>query len=261
MSRWDARQQALLAALGLGSDWGGPPEEAAPVAAPPQAPAVPPAPRGAKAEPLTTASGSALGPEAAPTEAWRDLDSLHQAVRECRRCGLCEGRRQAVPGVGNARAHWMVVGEGPGEQEDLQGEPFVGPSGQLLDAMLGALGLFRRAGDASRQVFIANSVKCRPPGNRNPTSDELRACAPFLQGQLALIKPRIVLALGRFAVQAVLGSEEPIGRLRGRIHQLLDGTPVVVSYHPAYLLRQPSEKARAWDDLCLAAQAADSRHE
>ncbi|MFN4115326.1 MAG: uracil-DNA glycosylase family protein [Inhella sp.] len=258
MSRWNARQQALLAALGLGNDWGGRPEEAAPIAAAPPAPVLSPAPQVAKAELATTAIVSEPHHETAPTEAWRDLDSLHQAVRECRRCGLCEGRRQAVPGVGNARAHWMVVGEGPGEQEDLQGEPFVGPSGRLLDAMLGALGLSRRAGDANRQVFIANSVKCRPPGNRNPTSDELRACAPFLQGQLALIKPRIVLALGRFAVQAVLGSEEPIGRLRGRIHRLVDGTPLVVSYHPAYLLRQPSEKARAWDDLCMAAQAADS---
>lgn len=252
MSRWDARQQALLGALGLGEDWG---DKQGPTQ--PMKPPVQPAPVEVEAQPVAMANGSAM-PAAAPSLSWQDLDSLHQAVRECRRCGLCEGRRQAVPGLGHAQAPWMVVGEAPGEQEDLRGEPFVGPSGQLLDAMLGALGLSRHPGEAGRQVFIANSVKCRPPGNRNPTADELRACAPFLQGQLTLIKPRIVLAMGRFAVQAVLGSEEPIGRLRGKVHRLLDGTPVVVSYHPAYLLRQPTEKAKAWEDLCLAARALGS---
>jgi len=187
------------------------------------------------------------------------LDAVHAAVRSCRACGLCDTRKQAVPGVGHAHAHWMVVGEGPGEQEDVQGEPFVGASGALLDAMLATLGLERNPGPPSRQVFIANAVKCRPPGNRTPSADELAACRPFLQQQLALVRPRMVLALGRVAAQSLLGSEAPVGRLRGKVHQLHDGTPVVVSYHPAYLLRQPWEKARAWEDLCLAASHLDSK--
>lgn len=257
MSRWDARQQALLAALGLGDRWGG--EISAPPTPEPE-PASSDQPLAlAPVAPVPVAVESA--PRGLPNAArsWSDLESLHQAVRDCRACGLCNGRRQAVPGIGHPGARWMVVGEGPGEQEDLRGEPFVGPSGQLLDAMLAAVGRSRLPGDAEQQVYIANSVKCRPPGNRNPSSEELQACAPFLQGQLALIKPRIVLALGRFAVQALLGSEAPIGRLRGQVHRLADGTPVVVSYHPAYLLRQPQEKARAWEDLCLAAAAAEGR--
>lgn len=151
----------------------------------------------------------------------------------------------------------MVVGEAPGEQEDLLGEPFVGPSGRLLDAMLAAVGRTRQPANEERQVFIANTLKCRPPGNRSPSSDELKACAPYLDRQLALVRPRVVLALGRFAAQSVLGREEPIGRLRGTVHALRDGTPVVVSYHPSYLLRQPLEKAKAWADLCLAAEVDD----
>ena len=156
-------------------------------------------------------------------------------------------------GVGHQHAHFMVVGEAPGEQEDLKGEPFVGAAGQLLDAMLRALGLSRAEGPPERQVFIANTLKCRPPGNRNPAAEELAACEPFLQRQIALVQPKVLLAMGRFAVQALLRSDEPVGRLRARVHRY-QGVPLVVTYHPAYLLRNPADKARAWDDLCLAAE-------
>jgi len=181
-----------------------------------------------------------------------DWPALRDAVAACQACSLCESRTQTVFGVGHERAHWMIVGEAPGEQEDKAGEPFVGPAGQLLDNMLKAVGLGRQPGEASTQVFIANTLKCRPPRNRNPAPDELAQCAPFLQRQVALVQPRIILAMGRFAIQQLLGTDEPVGRLRGRLHQY-QGVPVVVSYHPAYLLRQPSEKAKAWEDLCLAA--------
>jgi DNA polymerase len=189
-------------------------------------------------------------------------DALREAVVACTACGLCKGRRQAVFGVGNRRAHWMIVGEAPGEQEDIQGEPFVGKSGQLLDNMLRAIGLGRADppgidadAAAARQVYIANTIKCRPPGNRNPEPDELARCEPFLIRQLQLVQPRIIVAMGRFAVQSLLRSTEPIGRLRGRVHHY-QGVPLIVTYHPAYLLRNPEEKAKAWDDLCLARATA-----
>lgn len=188
----------------------------------------------------------------APAVAQLDWPALQAAVAGCRACGLCESRHQPVFGIGHPRAHCMVVGEAPGEQEDLAGEPFVGPSGQLLDRMLAALGLTRAAADPARQVYIANALKCRPPRNRNPSADELATCQPFLARQVALVQPRVILAMGRFAVQSLLGSDEAIGKLRGRLHQW-HGVPLVVTYHPAYLLRQPADKARAWDDLCLAA--------
>ena len=233
----------------------------APVAAPPAAIAAmadPPGPRPGPAmarvpaaSPMPTlvpAAASAAGPV---TEL--DWPALRQAVSECTACGLCQGRTQTVFGVGHPRAHWMVVGEAPGEQEDRQGEPFVGKSGQLLDNMLRALQLTRAEGPPERQVFIANTLKCRPPGNRNPTPQELARCEPFLIRQVALVQPRIILAMGRFAVQSLLRSTEAIGKLRGRVHQY-QGVPLIVTYHPAYLLRNPEEKARAWDDLCLAAE-------
>jgi len=188
-----------------------------------------------------------------------DWDTLREAVAACTACKLCSsGRRQTVFGVGSTTAHWMVVGEAPGEQEDIQGEPFVGKSGQLLDNMLKALGLSRREAtppDPARQVYIANTLKCRPPGNRNPEPDELAQCEPFLVRQIALVKPKIILAMGRFAVQALLRSNEPVGRLRGRVHRY-QGVPLIVTYHPAYLLRNLEDKARAWEDLCLAAETA-----
>jgi DNA polymerase len=151
----------------------------------------------------------------------------------------------------------MIVGEAPGENEDKQGEPFVGAAGRLLDRMLLALGLTRGEADAARQVYIANTLKCRPPRNRNPEPEELARCQPFLLRQVELVQPRVILAMGRFAVQSLLDSTEPIGRLRGRVHTWR-GRPLVVTYHPAYLLRNPPDKAKAWADLCLAAQAADA---
>jgi uracil-DNA glycosylase len=246
---WSPRQSAMLACMGIGhwpAEWSAE-EGVAPGAVATPAPTAPPAP---------AATSAVLPP---PARSWSSLEALHADVRACRACGLCAGRTQAVPGIGHAQAHWMVIGEGPGEQEDAQGEPFVGPSGQLLDAMLSAVGRSRQPGSAQQQVFIANTVKCRPPGNRNPAPEELAACAPFLQGQLALVKPRLVLALGRFAAQSLLQTEAPIGRLRGQAHALPDGTPVVVSYHPSYLLRQPQDKAKAWEDLCLAAEVYEER--
>jgi uracil-DNA glycosylase family 4 len=199
----------------------------------------------------------AAGPVAAPAEsgpvAGLGWAALREVVSGCTACGLCQGRTQTVFGVGHLQAHWMVVGEAPGEQEDRQGEPFVGKSGQLLDNMLRALQLTRAEAPPERQVYIANILKCRPPGNRNPTPQELALCEPFLMRQVALVKPRIILAMGRFAVQSLLHSTEAIGKLRGRVHQY-QGVPLIVTYHPAYLRRNPEEKARAWDDLCLAAE-------
>jgi DNA polymerase len=188
-----------------------------------------------------------------------DWSELREAVASCAACTLCESRRQTVFGVGHPRAHWMIVGEAPGEEEDRCGEPFVGRSGQLLDSMLRAIGLGREAGetpDPAKQVFIANTLKCRPPGNRNPLPDELARCEGFLIRQIQLVQPRIILAMGRFAVQSLLRSSAPIGQLRGRVHRYQD-VPLVVTYHPAYLLRNLSEKARAWDDLCLALDTVD----
>lgn len=220
-------------------------EHDAPMSVPVPAPAV-----GAGAAPLDFA--------ALETVARLDWPALRQAVADCRGCRLCESRKQTVFGVGHTRAHWMIVGEAPGAQEDEQGEPFVGAAGQLLDAMLRALGLERAAeGDPARRVFIANTLKCRPPGNRNPQPDEMQRCEPFLVRQIQLVQPRIILAMGRFAVQALLRTTDPIGRLRGRAH-LYQGVPLVVTYHPAYLLRNLPDKARAWEDLCLAADLMDA---
>jgi uracil-DNA glycosylase family 4 len=175
-----------------------------------------------------------------------DWVALREAVAVCQACKLCRGRTQTVFGVGDLQADWMVVGEAPGENEDLQGEPFVGQAGKLLDNMLKAIGLTRQ-----QKVYIANVLKCRPPGNRNPEPEEVAQCEPFLQRQVELLRPRIILAMGRFAVQSLLQTTEPIGKLRGRLHQY-HGVPLVVTYHPAYLLRNLPDKAKAWADLCLA---------
>jgi uracil-DNA glycosylase len=173
-------------------------------------------------------------------------DALADAVANCRACRLCEGRTRTVFGVGDTQPEWLIVGEAPGENEDLQGEPFVGPAGKLLDNMLKAIGL-----DRGKKVYIANVLKCRPPGNRNPEPEEVAQCEPFLRRQVELLRPRIILAMGRFAAQSLLASTEPIGKLRGRAHEYL-GVPVVVTYHPAYLLRNLPDKAKAWADLCFA---------
>jgi uracil-DNA glycosylase len=185
-----------------------------------------------------------------------DWPALQTTVTNCQACGLCQGRKHTVFGTGDRQARWLVVGEAPGEQEDLQGEPFVGVSGQLLDNMLKAVGL-SRTGTGKQGVFIANVLKCRPPANRNPQPDEVAQCAPYLQRQVALLQPDIILALGRFAAQSLLQATLPnvatlpLGKLRGQVHSY-QGVPVVVSYHPAYLLRAPQDKAKAWADLCLA---------
>ncbi|CAJ48677.1 uracil-DNA glycosylase, partial [Bordetella avium 197N] len=184
-----------------------------------------------------------------------DLARLQQEVLACTACGLCQGRKHAVFGDGAQAARWMVVGEAPGEQEDRRGLPFVGRSGQLLDAMLASVGMSRE-----QDVFIANVIKCRPPGNRNPKPEEIAACSPYLMRQIALLRPERILVLGRFAAQTLLGTDAAISSLRGRQHVLKTEAgreiPVVVSYHPAYLLRSPAEKARAWQDLQLARQIA-----
>jgi DNA polymerase len=243
---WSERQIAMLDEMGI-RVWSAP--ESAPVApAQPQvpSPAAAPIPAAAEASPLRAEPGSR--PTGVETMAW---PALREAVAGCTACKLCTGRKQTVFGVGNERAHWMIVGEAPGEQEDLLGEPFVGKSGQLLDNMLRALGLTRGEAPPEQQVYIANTVKCRPPGNRNPEPAELAQCEPFLIRQIALVQPRVILAMGRFAVQSLLRSDEPIGRLRGRVHQY-QGVPLIVTYHPAYLLRNPEDKSRSWDDICLA---------
>jgi uracil-DNA glycosylase family 4 len=259
---WTDRQQAMLKAMGLRL-WA-PPGEAVPTDAEPIATATPPP--AARLATSAPAAAPTVAPAAAPpadipataidpSVAALDWPALRAAVAGCRGCALCDSRRQTVFGVGHVRAHWMVVGEAPGEQEDREGEPFVGPAGRLLDRMLLALGLTRHEAGPERQVFIANTLKCRPPRNRNPEPEELARCRPFLERQVELVQPRVILAMGRFAVQSLLASDEPVGRLRGRVHAWR-GRPLVVTYHPAYLLRNPADKARAWADLCLAARAA-----
>ena len=176
-----------------------------------------------------------------------DWDELSAAVAGCTKCGLHQGRSQTVFGVGNRDADWMLIGEAPGAEEDRQGEPFVGRAGQLLNAMLAAIGLERSA------VYIANILKCRPPSNRDPKPEEALCCEPYLQRQIALVKPRIILALGRIAAQNLLKTQTPIGRMRGKIYEYERlKIPIVVTYHPAYLLRSPTQKARAWEDLLTA---------
>jgi DNA polymerase len=159
---------------------------------------------------------------------------------------LCRSRRQAVPGVGDAAADWMFVGEAPGAEEDAKGEPFVGQAGRLLDNMLAALGMQRE-----RNVYIANVLKCRPPGNRTPEPGEVDACRPYLDRQIALIRPKLIVALGRSAATTLLAVDATIASLRGRVHRY-QGVPLIVTYHPAYLLRNLPDKAKAWEDLCLA---------
>ncbi len=181
-----------------------------------------------------------------------DWTALEQAVRGCQRCGLHTTRTQTVFGVGNRSAEWMVIGEAPGADEDREGEPFVGRAGQLLTSMLRAIG-FRR-----EQVFIANILKCRPPGNRDPRPEEVACCLPYLKSQIELVNPRLILCVGRIAAQNLLGVDTPIGKLRGQVHHLPDSErPVVVTYHPAYLLRSPGEKRKAWADLVFALQTVE----
>ena len=172
--------------------------------------------------------------------------SLEQAVVECRQCGLCQQRKQAVFGVGDPQADWLFIGEGPGAEEDARGEPFVGQAGKLLDNMLAAIDLAR-----GKKVYIANAVKCRPPGNRTPEAAEMAACRPYLERQIALIKPRIIVLLGKAAVHSILHEDKSLASLRGRRFEYA-GIPVTVTYHPAYLLRNLPDKSKAWEDLLFA---------
>ena len=177
-----------------------------------------------------------------------DWDELRTAVSGCTRCRLHETRTQTVFGVGNPAADWLIIGEAPGAEEDRRGEPFVGRAGRLLDEMLRAIG------EARSSVFIANVLKCRPPNNRDPKPDESAACRSYLERQIELINPRIILAVGRIAAQQLLATDAPVGRMRGKVHRLGD-VPLIVTYHPAYLLRSPTQKRKSWDDLCLAMAA------
>ncbi|MFM2449570.1 MAG: hypothetical protein RIS44_2020 [Pseudomonadota bacterium] len=251
---WPLRQRAMLAEMGtplwFAPEVGATVESTLPALKPPEKSPDEPAP----AVSVSVDAGR-TGASRPPGVATMDWPALRAAVAECRACALCESRTQTVFGVGHLQADWMIVGEAPGEEEDRQGEPFVGRSGQLLDNMLRALGLSRSAGgevaDPAKQVFISNTLKCRPPGSRNPLPHELSECEPYLARQIDLIRPKIILAMGRFAVQSLLRSDEPIGKLRGRVHRF-QGVPLIVTYHPAYLLRNLEDKAKAWDDLCLA---------
>ena len=188
-------------------------------------------------------------PLSAPAYTW---DQLADAVAQCTACKLSATRTQGVLGAGDRTADWLIVGEAPGAEEDAQGEPFVGPAGKLLDAMLASIGLAR--GD---NVYLTNVLKSHPPGNRNPEPDEVAACRPYLLAQIELIQPKLILALGRFAAQNLLDTDDAIGSLRGRVHTF-QGVPLVATYHPAYLLRKPTEKTRAWEDLCLARRTYSS---
>ena len=268
--RWSERQRAMLREMGIPPFW---PVEAEPAAeVPPSVPAAEPVaahaalPESIQAAAPKPAPERARSPVSAPSPApvdhkpraprpdgveAMDWPALRTAVEGCQACALCDSRKQTVFGVGNIEADWMIVGEAPGEEEDRRGEPFVGKAGQLLDRMLDALDLTRAEAPATKQVFIANVLKCRPPANRNPLPTEVAQCEPYLLRQMALVRPKVIVAMGRFAAQSLLKSSDAIGRLRGKVHHV-DGIPVVVTYHPAYLLRNPADKGLVWEDLCLA---------
>ncbi|MGE5154729.1 MAG: uracil-DNA glycosylase [Bdellovibrio bacteriovorus] len=252
-----ARRHAYLRAMGI-TPWvprGDGAAVPAPALAGPTVAAVEPTsevPGGQVAEgpsnaPLTQVRADALDPgDSVASLEWEDLAAT---VAACRACGLCETRTQTVFGVGSRGAQLLVIGEAPGADEDRAGEPFVGRAGQLLNRMLAAIGLERE------QVYIANILKCRPPGNRDPRPDEVLRCLPYLMRQIELIGPRIVLAVGRISAQTLLGTDLPLGRLRGRWLELGSrAIPLRVTYHPAYLLRSPDQKARAWEDLTAVAR-------
>ena len=201
-----------------------------------------------------TAAAAAVGEagrpmgQAIPGDAIAQWDALRTEILSCTRCLLHKTRTQGVVGVGPQRTDWMVIGEAPGAEEDRRGEPFVGRAGHLLDAMLHAIGLNR-----GTNVYIANVLKSRPPGNRDPKPEEVAACLPYLMRQIALLQPRLMLAVGRIAAQNLLNTDMPLGRLRGKVHHFGElNTPLIVTYHPAYLLRTPADKRKAWEDLKFA---------
>ncbi|MGH7523414.1 MAG: uracil-DNA glycosylase [Gemmatimonadales bacterium] len=234
------------------------PVAAAPVleAAPPANSAardVPPAADSRAGWPSVPGRGLVVAPAfAASPSTWRSLDAIADVVRECRKCPLCQTRTHAVPGEGDPRAALMVIGEGPGESEDRSGRPFVGRAGELLDKMLAAIDVPRATS------YIANVVKCRPPKNRVPLPDEREACMPYLARQIELVRPRVLLALGGTAAEALLGVKTSLGQLRSKVHEW-HGIPLVVTYHPAALLRNPNWKRPAWDDVRIVRQLLD-RH-
>jgi DNA polymerase len=251
----DARQAAYLHALGVDvyvpRDVPAPaaipePVEVAPVPLPPTRAARPTRPE-APLEPVVARETSSPPDDASCAEfGW---EALRAAVAACERCELHGTRTQTVFGVGDPQARWMFIGEAPGQDEDRQGEPFVGRAGQLLNAMIRALGLRRE------DVFIANVLKCRPPGNRDPKPSEAASCRRFLDRQIALVNPTLIVAVGRISAQNLLATETPIAKLRGKVHTVGERQwPVIVTYHPAYLLRSPSEKRKAWQDLVHARQ-------
>lgn len=207
-------------------------------------PAAAQAPRASAAQHLPQPVADRVAEAALPSIETMDWATLEAAVAQCERCTLSASRTRTVCGVGHRQARLMLVGEAPGRDEDLQGEPFVGRAGQLLDQMLRAIGLGRDA------VFITNILKCRPPGNRDPMPEEIARCRGYLMRQIALVQPALLLAVGRICAQTLLDTQQPIGRLRGVWHTMPEtGLPVLVTYHPAYLLRQPSEKRKSWEDL------------
>jgi len=233
------RREAILREIGLGPLWKL--RRAAEAAAVPAA--------SAATERLTAPVDTGVMPTVAARSAaiaqmdWRELKA---SVADCRACGLCQARERTVFGIGDANPDWLFVGEGPGAEEDRKGEPFVGQAGRLLDAMLAAIDLDRR-----QKVYIANTVKCRPPGNRTPEPDEIAACWPYLARQIDLLAPKLIVALGKPAAQTLLGREVKIGAERGKLHAH-HGIPLIVTYHPAYLLRNLTDKAKSWEDLCFA---------
>jgi uracil-DNA glycosylase family 4 len=215
----------------------------------PARPALAPAAKPAPTAPASAAA-EAKAPRPALAEVPADWAGLRAVVKDCQACKLCETRTQTVFGVGSDAAPLMIVGEGPGADEDASGEPFVGRAGKLLDEMLKAIGRSRTQADAGKAVFIANVVKCRPPANRDPQPDEVDACRRYLDRQIELVRPKLIVALGRIAAQRLLETDAPLSKLRGPLHQYgPTQTPVLVTYHPAYLLRSPREKAKSWEDL------------
>lgn len=264
--RLSQRHRAMLLEMGVPVWW--PAADDQPTSPPPATPAQ----RLATPPPLQAPPPAPLLPHPIPGTqphadggGWPDLETLQAVVQACTRCGLSQSRQCAVPGMGDSRPDWLIVGEAPGEEEDRQGLPFVGRAGQMLDRMLAAMQLTR-----TQKVYIANVIKCRPPMNRNPEPVEIAACSPYLLRQIQLLRPRMVLAMGRFSAQTILSEggalsaeqarQQPLGKLRGRVHHVSLGglqLPVVVTYHPAYLLRSPAEKAKAWADLCLAMDTMD----
>ena len=249
---WRLREQSAIA------------RRVAPVVAPAAQPTATDKPL---AEPALPATGDALGarPEAssgammderAQAIARMDWSELRRSIAACTACPLCAARQQAVPGVGDEAANWLFIGEGPGAEEDARGEPFVGPAGKLLDAMLAAIALKR-----GKDVYITNAVKCRPPTNRAPQAEEVSACAPYLRRQITLLAPKLIVLLGRAAAQAVLGASGSLASLRGETFAYHDGEQTIqmlVTYHPAYLLRTLPDKAKAWEDLCRARALMDT---